>query len=217
MNRLSCAGLLAVSLFTLACKSDNTQSANAQIKANGKDTTINFSNSPAKQLPAGWSAETGVWQIDTDSANPALKMTRNENTDFNVAVFKSAYYQNIEIEAKAKAVSGEEDQGGGLVWRFVDSRNYYIVRFNPLENNIRLYKVVNGTRKQMQSENAQIKSGNWFTIKVKASGDKIECYLDGEKVLSDTDDTFESPGLVGFWSKADAVSIFDDLKIDVLK
>jgi hypothetical protein len=91
------------------------------------------------------------------------------------------------------------------------------MRVNPLENNVRLYRVVNGNRKQTQSENTRVKTGEWFTVKVKAQGDRIECFVNGELVLSDTDNTFPNPGLVGFWSKADAVSLFDDLKITLLK
>jgi hypothetical protein len=144
-------------------------------------------------------------------------MTSNDGSDFNIAVLNSNNYQNAEIEARVKALQGDEDQGGGLVWRYVNSRNYYIVRANPLENNVRLYRVVNGSRKQMQSATAKLKTGEWFTLRVKIQGNRIECYLDDEQVLSDTDDTFPNAGLIGFWSKADAVSIFDDLKIKVLK
>ena len=34
------------------------------------------------------------------------------------------------------------DQGGGPVWRYQDANNYYIARMNPLEDNYRVYKVV---------------------------------------------------------------------------
>jgi hypothetical protein len=51
------------------------------------------------------------------------------------------------MSVKIKAIAGEEDMGGGLVWRYIDNKNYYIVRCNPLENNIRLYCVVNGNGK----------------------------------------------------------------------
>jgi hypothetical protein len=209
--------VLAISLVTLACKSDNPQQPNAPTQANGRDTTITFSNTDPSKLPSGWSAEKGDWLIDSEDANPVLKMTNNNGHNFNIAVLESRYYQNIEIEARIKAIQGKEDQGGGLVWRYMNSRNYYIVRANPLENNMRLYKVVNNSRKQMQSVATTVKTGEWFTLKVKAQGDRIECYLNDALVISATDDTFSTPGLVGFWSKADAVSLFDDLKISVLK
>jgi len=121
------------------------------------------------------------------------------------------------MEVRIKPLEGEEDQGGGLVWRYQDAKNYYITRANPLENNFRVYKVVNGNRKQMQSVNIKMQKGEWYNIKVVAIGKNIECYYNGQKLLSQIDDTFPNAGLVGFWSKADAISLFDDLKIKPLK
>ena len=44
-------------------------------------------------------------------------------------------------------------------------------------------------------------------------GDHIQCYLDGEKILDAKDSTFPDAGKVGLWTKADAQTYFDDLKI----
>jgi hypothetical protein len=111
--------VLAISGIMIACKSDNTQQANAQVASNSRDTTINFSNAEASKLPSGWTAATSFWKIESENSNQVLKMSSNDGSDFNIAVLNSKYYQNIEIEAKIKAVQGEVDQGGGLVWRYV--------------------------------------------------------------------------------------------------
>jgi hypothetical protein len=210
--------ILGVALILLACKSETTNGAKEEgdIIANGRDTTITFKNTEAGKLPAGWASETSTWSVVNEDENAALQMNKNGGKDFNIAVLRSHSYNNIEIEVRVKAISGTEDQGGGLVWRYIDSQNYYLVRANPLEHNIRLYKVVNGNRKQMKSKDIKMQTNKWFTIKVKTVNENIECFLDGEKMITDSDETFPSAGLVGFWSKADAVSIFDDLKIRVL-
>ncbi len=186
--------------------------------AQGTDAAFNFDNDEVGKLPADWTPAVSTWIIAADGTNKAMKQTgKSEGDKFNICVNNKLKYQDLEIEVRIKALEGEEDQGGGLVWRYQDAKNYYITRANPLENNFRVYKVVNGNRKQMQSANLKLKSGEWLTIKVIASGNKIECYFNGQKLLSRTDDTFPSAGLVGFWSKADAVSLFDDLKIKELK
>jgi hypothetical protein len=109
-----------------------------------------------------------------------------------------------------KALAGEDDQGGGLVWRAKDGANYYIARFNPLEDNYRVYKVVDGARKQLGSADFKAAPG-WHTLRVVMSADHIVCYLDGEKRLDVTDSTFKEAGKVGLWTKSDAQTHFDDL------
>lgn len=204
---------LVVLLF-VACKSDTkSQSVESTFNSNGNDTTVTFEGED--KLPGTWIAETGKWETTSDSDNTVLKMLSNDGSAFNIAVMKDIYYENLQIEARVKAISGKEDQGGGLVWRYLDKDNYYIIRANPLENNIRLYKVVGGKRKQMESKQIAIQTGEWFTIKVVVNNNKIDCYYNGKEVSSSSDDTFPGAGSVGFWSKADAVSLFDDLTIKV--
>jgi hypothetical protein len=126
-------------------------------------------------------------------------------------------YRDFSASVKIKAISGVEDQGGGLIWRYKDRNNYYIARYNPLENNFRLYRIVNGVRKQLESTDGDIKQGEWFTLAIQMKGNKITCTLNGKTMIESTDKTFESAGLIGFWTKADAVTHFDDLKISAEK
>src|SRR5437763_11518129 len=104
-------------------------------------------------------------------------------------------FQDGEIEVKVRANTGEEDQGGGLIWRVRDANNYYVARYNPLENNFRLYYVKNGNRTQIASARSiNIKAGEWFSIKLIQHGTKIEGYLNGKKYLEATDETFKEAG-----------------------
>ena len=203
------------SLFLLlACNAGSkSHSADEYTLSNAGDTTITFGNSADGIFPAGWSEETSSWLIVEDDNNAALKMERNDGSQFNIAVVRGLNYRNVEIEVRIKPLSGNEDQGGGLVWRYIDKNNYYIMRANPLENNIRFYKVINGKRKQLESASTTMTRGQWFTIKVIALDDNIECHFNGVKMFQTSESTFSNPGLIGFWSKADAVSLFDDLKI----
>ena len=112
-----------------------------------------------------------------------------------------------------KPVSGEEDQGGGPIWRLQDKDNYYVCRANPLEGNFRLYVVQDGERKQLADAVAEIAAGQWHAIRVEHNGNRIECWLDGEKLLETIDDSLPAAGGFGFWTKADAVTFFDDLRV----
>ena len=88
---------------------------------------------------------------------------------------------------------GEVDRGGGVVWRAKDRKNYYIARYNPLEDNFRVYKVTDGKRaKEFQDAEVKIPAGEWHTLKVTMSGEKIECFLDGKKYLDVKDDASDN-------------------------
>jgi hypothetical protein len=118
----------------------------------------------------------------------------------------------VDLSVRVKAVAGELDQGGGVIWRAVDKNNYYIARYNPLEDNFRVYKVEGGKRTQFQS--AKVPGDkSWHVLRVTMVGAKITCYLDGTKYLEAEDSTFPAAGKIGLWSKADAQSDFDNLSV----
>jgi hypothetical protein len=121
-------------------------------------------------------------------------------------------YTDVDVSLKGKAISGKVDQGIGLVFRFSDSRSYYVVRANALENNVRLYKMVDGRRKQFAGAGVKVTSGRWHTMRVVAQGDHIVCYFNGQKLIDIHDATY-TKGKVGLWTKADSVTAFDDLTV----
>ena len=187
----------------------------------GKDDTLmNFDMDIEGKLPSGFSeATTGKpksikWRVVNDNGNKVVaQQALNSGSCYNLLVLDKAGYENFSASVKIKAVSGDEDQGGGLVWRYANNDNYYIARYNPLENNLRFYRVVEGNRKQLASVDDKIKKGEWFTMTIEIRINKIICSLNGKRLIETTDDAFKSAGLIGFWTKADAVTYFDDLKI----
>lgn len=160
-----------------------------------------------------------TWQVVKDSTAPsqphvlALTRTRNHNGTYNLAIAENTSLEDIDLTVKVKAVSGGEDQGGGPIWRCKDENNYYVCRFNPLEGNFRLYKVVGARRKQLDSAKVKTQADRWYTIRVTMVGDRITCYLDGKELLHAREDTIRGAGNVGLWTKADAVTSFDDLTV----
>jgi hypothetical protein len=179
-----------------------------------EETNINFNNEKTGDVPENWTNVSGKWVIDQYGTNRVLAQTaQNKGMNFNVIVFDNAMLKDVELSVDILAISGNEDQGGGLVWRYQDEDNYYIVRFNPLESNYRLYKVENGKRIQLASAKASTLEGKWFSVKVVMNGNEIRCSLGEQELLNETDDTFTNAGKTGFWTKADAVSDFDNFKL----
>jgi hypothetical protein len=192
----------------------------------GKQRAIKFSKDDVGKAPTGWKAEkTGkgegsIWKVVEDDTAPsksglALAQTaESPSSMFNICVLEDSKYKDVELSVSFKAVAGKKDQGGGFVWRYQDNNNYYICRMNPLEDNYRVYKVVNGKRSaQFQDAEAKVPVGEWHTLKVKMEGDHIQCFLDGKKYLDVKDDSIKEAGKIGLWSKADAQSHFDEFKV----
>jgi Domain of Unknown Function (DUF1080) len=197
----------------------------APLQTSGKQFVYNFDNDTPGQLPAKFhTGKTGggaqeKWVVTADSTAPSkpnvVTQTSTDQTDyrFPLLISDEGSFQDLDLSVKFKAVSGSIDRAGGLVFRLKDPNNYYIVRANALENNYRLYHVVNGRRSQFAGANFRVTSGEWHELHVEAVGNKITCYYDGNKKIEATDDTFKDAGKVGLWTKADSVTSFDDLKV----
>jgi hypothetical protein len=195
--------------------------------------SIDFDSDSSGKPPAGFSfaltgqGKPGVWVIVNDNSSPGgknvLAQTDADPTGyrFPVAVFDGITATDVDVSVKFKPISGKKDQGAGIVWRYKDNNNYYIVRANALENNVVLYKVENGKRTDLPlkgegrtyGKKEKVPSGQWGTLRVVAKGNLFEVYHDGKKLYEVEDDTFKEAGKVGLWTKADSVIHFDDLQI----
>jgi len=190
------------------------------------ETGINFDAFEVGKTPIGFStALTGgggpvSWMIREDFTAPSggkvLAQTSSDTTDyrFPLCVYDKFTGRDVEVSVKFKAISGKVDQAAGLVARLQDKDNYYIVRANALEDNVRLYKVVSGSRKQFAGVKAKVSSGQWHTLKLEEKGKHFQVFFDDKLLFEADDDTFKEAGKIGLWTKADSVTYFADLKIE---
>ena len=198
--------------------------AGATAAPNAASLAFSFNNVPEGELPDGWTVDAtnprgplASWTIVSDphAPNPphVLSLTGVKDTSrgvFNLCWKPGAEFRDGEIQVTLRANGGEVDQGGGPIWRARDRNNYYIARWNPLEDNFRLYYVKEGRRVELASEDVQLPREEWHTITVRHLGNSIVCFLDGEELLKAEDTTFPEAGGVGLWTKADAATSFDD-------
>jgi len=196
-------------------------------------TIINFDKDKVGEPPKGFTTaltgrgNPGVWVVMKDDTAPSngnvLAQTDADTTGyrFPVCVYDGLTTKDADISVKIKAISGKVDQGGGIVWRYRDKDNYYIVRANALEDNVVIYRVLNGKREDLPIKGAgrtygkkvKVPSGRWNTLRVTAQGNLFTVYFNGEQLYQAEDDTFKDAGKVGLWTKADSVIYFDDLQV----
>src|SRR6516165_7394152 len=130
---------LAVSLVTLGFL------AAPLLAGDETNRTWKFDDEANGQIAKGFVGEVGTWTVvGSDQGKALAQSAKNPNSVFNITLAADTNARDVDLSVRMKAVAGEIDQGGGLVWRAKDKGNYYLARYNPLEDNFRLYKVVDG-------------------------------------------------------------------------
>lgn len=233
--------VIASVIMAVACANSKPELTNEQIQEinaqaqfpdsvkPSEKTRFDFENYTASQLPDEWSeyytgSGSTEWKVVEDNGNKVLAQlySENPNNHFNVVVNNNFTAKDMVLTARLKGVTGNHDQGGGFVWRFTDKNNYYVVRANPLEDNVVLYKVENGKRTDLplvgkgRTYGVDVPSlGNgWNTLKLVVKDDLFTVFLSDKELFKVQDKTFTNVGQLGFWTKADAVTYFDDFEIE---
>src|SRR5258706_1084397 len=179
--------------------------------------TLNFDNDKTGTVAPGWRA--GVtgrgspkWSVEADATAPSKPnvLKQSGSGTFPWCVKQDASLADGYAEVKFKSISGREDQAGGLVWRWKDGDNYYVARANALENNVSLYYTQDGRRITLKYVDAPVPRNTWHTLRVEFSGKKIRVIFDGKSYIELDYDHIAGAGLVGVWTKADSVTLFDD-------
>lgn len=165
----------------------------------------------------GFETPTGAWEVVEgrygEEKYKALAQTaKSEKPVFNIAICDAKPVADLDLAVRLLAIAGEIDQGGGVIWRAKDAKNYYIARYNPIEDNLRLYYVIDGKRTQLANADIERRDG-WYALRVTMTGDHIEVFLDSKKYLDVHDSAIKDAGKIGLWSKADAQTHFDDLTL----
>lgn len=202
----------------------------AVMTLHGATRKVDFTQDAVDQPPKGFEfahtarvGRPGKWVVQTDGTNKVLAQTDTDSTRsrFPVAVLSDVVTADGDLSVRFKPISGRVDQAAGLVWRYQNADNYYIVRANALEDNVVLYKVENGKRIDLPvkgegrtyGKKSEVPVGQWSTLRVIAAGRLFEVHFNGAKLYEVEDATFAQAGKVGVWTKADSVTQFDDLTV----
>ncbi len=161
--------------------------------------------------PSGGQVVAQLSDDDTDSRYPHLV-----RDDFSA--------RDVDLSVSFKTISGSVDASAGLMFRYRDAKNFYVVRANALENNVVAYKTAGGKRSNIgvrgkgnaYGVKAIVPHRKWNTLRVIAKGSLFEVFLNGRKLFEVQDVSFSNEGKIGLWTKADAVTQFDDLRIQSL-
>lgn len=167
-----------------------------------------------------------AWIVQEDplqsGAGRVLVQTSADSTSyrFPLCIAEGFSARDLDLSVRFAPIAGKVDRAAGLVWRYRDADNYYVVRANALEDNVVLYKVEGGKRSDLKPTDAgwlaygvkiAVPSSAWSELRVSARDNRFAVSLNGTHLFDVEDATFASAGRVGLWTKADSVTAFDAL------
>ena len=187
---------------------------------------MSFESTRTGASPEGWTSTlTGVgdprWTVESDETAPSKSkvLKQSGRATYPLLLKNDSSIKDGFVEIKFKAVGGSQDRAAGIVWRARDANNYYVTRANALEDNVVLYKTVNGVRSPLDivgrkggyGTNVKVPSDIWHSLRVDFSGSRFRVSFNGKQLFEVEDSTFADAGKVGLWTKADSVTLFDQI------
>jgi hypothetical protein len=187
---------------------------------------VNFDNAHPGKTPPGWTipatsrSHMARWEVRSDRSAPtppyvlAQVATDLPSDHYPLAIWNGLALHDGEVSVRIKPVAGHDMQCGGIVWRYRDENNYYLVRANALDNRVQVVKVQNGHASALVAGvRRDIPVNAWSILKVWVRGNRFQVYMDHRRILQGQDNTFTGSGRVGLWTMGDSVTYFDDFRV----
>src|SRR5215210_4948895 len=190
------------------------------MEASAMADQANFANDTVGATPKGWTATmTGQggpkWTVEDDPMAPSKSkvVKQSGRAAYPLLLKDDTNIKDGFIEVRFKAIAGSEDRAAGLVWRAKDANNYYVVRANALEDNVVLYKTVEGSRSSLDivgrsggyGVKVPVPANRWHTLRVEFEGTRFNVVFNGQRLFEVDDPTFSDASQVGLWTKADSI------------
>jgi len=191
------------------------------------DHIVSFESNQIGATPEGWTATlTGKgdskWTVENDETGPSnLKVLKQSGrATYPLLLMNATNIKDGFIEIKFKAIGGSQDRAAGVVWRARDANNYYVVRANALEDNFVLYKTVNGVRSALDivgrkggyGVSVAVPANTWHSLRIDFKANRFRASFNDNQLFEVQDSTFTNAGMVGLWTKADSVTLFDQMR-----
>jgi Domain of Unknown Function (DUF1080) len=188
----------------------------------------NFDQDKAGEVPAGWQAVEGDWQVIPDPSAPSKPNTFGLPAGRLVKSLTSALeyypmaiqtdpteYSDFTLEAQFQSTGGRFDCSGGLIFRYVDAKNFYLLSAGCPSDYFALSRMTDGQLVGLKQSVVPTDKDTWYRLKVTAQGGHFMLY-DDDKMIFDFDDSKIAKGKIGLWARDDSQAEFDDVKLTIL-
>src|ERR1700674_5549701 len=187
----------------------------------------NFASDKPGGVATGWKAIEGDWQVIADPTAPSkpnvfglpagrLVKSLTSALEYHPTAIETdpTEYADFTLEAQFKSAGGRFDCSGGLIFRYVDDKNFYLLSAGCPSDYFALSRMTNGQLVGLKQSVVPTDKDTWYRLKVTAQGGHFSCY-DNDKMIFDFDDKKIAKGKVGLWARDDSPAQFDDVKITI--
>jgi hypothetical protein len=209
----------------------NTAAPASAAKSDGAKVW-DFDHDRGYQQPADWTAVSGDWRVFIDDDAPSepnvlalpgfglphmnqvrLWLDSFFSTNYLLAISKDpTEYTDFSYGASFKEWGGAWGSYAGLVFRYTDPQNYYVLAAACPKDYLALYRMSGGQLNLIKEVPADLDRGQWYTFKVDAHGSHFIAYLNGKQMF-EADDSSLPKGRIGVWSQNDSRVSFDNIKL----
>jgi hypothetical protein len=132
---------------------------------------------------SGWTVASGSWSVVTDGT----KVFKQTSTSGEAVVYAgNSTWTNYTVEAKVKLYNTGANTASGIITRYKDGSNYYLLRLHG-SGKVQLYKKVAGTFTLLQEATQTGSANTWYTLKLVVSGSNLTGYVDGAQKVAVAD------------------------------
>jgi hypothetical protein len=161
--------------------------------------------------PAIWEVRVERFLLD---GKALVETSREAKLDrFPLCIASLPIAKNAEVELSFVTHDGGMARVAGIVLRFTDPQDFYLVEADAIAGRVGLVRVLNGERREIANRPAALAIGKAETLKVKASDEDFAISLGSEVLFETHDGALTAPGRFGIWSRADSLTSFGDLFI----
>ena len=196
---------------------------------------VDFDTLAPETAPPDWSTAhthsgpSGDWLVRRDPSAPSRPNVLSQSShagarfEFEIAAFDKVICRDGDLSAKIRLRPGPGLKTAGLVWRYQDADNFYMLHLSADERNVVLFRVQDGKARQIPPRGAkpgsfgvnhEIRSAVWYVIRVVFRGPRIRVFLGNRLLFEAADHAISQAGKTGLWTKGTTVASFDDFRID---
>jgi hypothetical protein len=211
--KINLYGLLMLFLFVSTSGAETQQNWTfEELKAGDLPENWEKMETNGKDAPAHWEVREDDTYTRSLNKN-VLSITNNPNRGEmgNLLVTKVGVFKNIEVSTKIKPGTIGKDAGGGLIWRIIDNKHYYLAQWNATSNSLRLYVYINGKPSLLESVSIEADLDTWHQMDVIHNEEEIEILFDNESKIAVQDKQLDFKGWIGLWAQGSALPSFDDV------